>query len=93
MHLIKSRPRTALLAREEDGYTMLAVIGAIAWSRMLVSAAVAATNSDQSLIRRDINQKRAYAAAQAGIADYTYHLNNDSGYWTRCTGVPARRTP
>ena len=53
-----------------------------------MGVSLAATNSDQGLIQRDIGQKRAYAAAQAGIADYTYHLNNDSGYWTRCTGVP-----
>jgi hypothetical protein len=68
---------------------MLAVIGAIALITSLSAAAVAATNGDQRLIMRDLDQKRAYAAAQSGIADYTYHLNNDSGYWTRCTGVPA----
>ncbi len=67
---------------------MIAVVGAIALVTLLVSAAVAATNADQALLRRDIDQKRAYAAAQAGIADYTYHLNNDSGYWARCTNVP-----
>ena len=55
---------------------------------LLVTAALAATNDDQRLISLDLEQKRAYAAAQAGIADYTYHLNNDSGYWTRCTNVP-----
>ena len=74
--------------REEDGYTMVAVVAAIALITLLTAAAVAATNGDQRLIMRDLDQKRAYQAAQAGIADYTYHLNNDSGYWTRCTGVP-----
>ena len=34
------------------------------------------------------NSKQAYAAAQAGIADYEFHLNNDVGYWTRCTTLP-----
>ncbi len=85
MRLIRKRLRRL---REEDGYTMIAVIGAIAMITSLVGAAVAATNGDQRLIMRDLDQKRAYAAAQSGIADYTYHLNNDSGYWTRCTGVP-----
>jgi hypothetical protein len=89
MHLIKATKNRLRLLREEDGYSMLAVIGAIAVTTMLVSAAVAATNDDQTFLRRDINQKRAYAAAQAGIADYTYHLNTDSGYWARCAGVPA----
>jgi hypothetical protein len=89
MRLIKATKNRLRLLREEDGYSMLAVIGAIAITTMLVSAAVAATNDDQTFLRRDINQKRAYAAAQAGIADYTYHLNTDSGYWARCTSVPA----
>ena len=68
---------------------MLAVIGAIAVTTMLVTAAVALSNGDQGLLRHDIDQKRAYLAAQSGIADYTYHLNTDSGYWARCTSVPA----
>jgi Tfp pilus assembly protein PilX len=88
MHLIQAIKDRFAGLREEDGYSMLAVIGAIAVTTLLVSAAVAATNDDQVFLRRDINQKRAYAAAQAGIADYTYHLNTDSGYWARCTSVP-----
>jgi hypothetical protein len=85
MRLIRRRLKRL---REEDGYTMVAVVGAIALITSLTAAAVAATNGDQRLIMRDLDQKRAYQAAQAGIADYSYHLNNDSGYWTRCTGVP-----
>ena len=85
MRLIRSRLR---LLREQDGFSMLAVISAIALTTILVSAAVAASNGDQGLLRHDIDQKRAYMAAQSGIADYTYHLNNDSGYWARCTSVP-----
>jgi Tfp pilus assembly protein PilX len=74
--------------REEDGFSMIAVVGAIALTTALTTAAVALSNGDQGLLRHDIDQKRAYLAAQSGIADYTYHLNNDSGYWARCTSVP-----
>jgi Tfp pilus assembly protein PilX len=86
MHLIK---RIAdRLRRNEDGYTMIAVVGSIALVTTLVGGALAATNQDLNLVRRDLNDKKALAAAQAGIADYSYHLNNDTGYWTRCTNVP-----
>ena len=68
---------------------MIAVVGAIALVTTLVGAALAATNGDLSLTRRDLDTKRAYAAAQAGIADYSFHLNNDNDYWARCTSVPA----
>ena len=77
------------LARNEDGYTMIAVIGAIALTSTLVGAGLKAANSDMRILRRDLDDKRALAAAQAGLADYSYHLNNDTAYWTRCTNVPA----
>ena len=67
---------------------MIAVVGAITLVTLLVGAALAATNADLGLVKRDLDDKRAYAAAQSGIADYSYHLNNDTGYWTRCTNVP-----
>ncbi|MBM3667345.1 MAG: hypothetical protein FJW90_07690 [Actinobacteria bacterium] len=86
MHLISDL--IARLRRNEDGYTMIAVVGMIALVTTLVGAALAATNGDLRLVRRDLDDKRALAAAQAGIADYSYHLNNDTGYWTRCTNVP-----
>jgi hypothetical protein len=88
VYLITALKNRFHLLREEGGYSMLAVIGAIGFTTILVSVAVAATNHDQTFLRRDINQKRAYLAAQSGIADYTYHLNTDSGYWARCTNVP-----
>jgi hypothetical protein len=88
MRLIDCIKERVSLLRREDGFSMLAVVGAIALTTMLVSAAVALSNGDQGLLRRDIDQKRAYLAAQSGIADYTYHLNTDSGYWARCTSVP-----
>ena len=68
---------------------MIAVVGAIALVTILAGARLAATNGDLNLTRRDLDTKRAYAAAQAGIADYSFHLNNDNGYWAKCTSVPA----
>ncbi len=88
MRLIAALCNRLRRLREEDGLSMLAVVGAIGLTTTLVGVAVAATNHDQTFLRHDINQKRAYLAAQSGIADYTYHLNTDSGYWARCTNVP-----
>jgi hypothetical protein len=74
--------------REEDGYTMIAVIGAISLVSMLAGATLAATNGDLNLTQRDVDYRRAHAAAEAGIANYSFHLNNDNSYWARCTEVP-----
>ena len=64
---------------------MIAVIGAISLVSMLAAATLAATNGDLNLVQRDLDYKRAHAAAQAGLADYSFHLNNDNSYWARCT--------
>ncbi len=74
--------------REEGGYTMIAVIGAISLVSMLAAATLAATNGDVNLVQFDLNHRRAHAAAEAGIADYSFHLNNDNSYWARCAEVP-----
>jgi hypothetical protein len=76
------------IASGEEGYTIIAVVGAIALVTLLAGAALAATNGDLGLVRRDLDEKRAFAAAQAGIGDYSFHLNNDNSYWARCTNVP-----
>jgi hypothetical protein len=84
MHLRLVRGRL----KGEDGYTMIAVLGVSVLVTLLVGAAVAATNGDLHQVRRDLSSKAAYAAAQAGIADYAFHLKNDVGYWTWCTDLP-----
>ena len=66
---------------------MLAVIGAIALVSLLAAAAFAATNSDLNLTSRNLKVQRAYAAAQAGINAYSFHLSTDNSYWTTCTDV------
>jgi hypothetical protein len=73
---------------EETGFTMVAAIGALLVITMLSIAAIAAAGGDIHLSRYDQDDKQAYAAAEAGIADYLYHLNSDSNYWTKCTSVP-----
>jgi hypothetical protein len=56
---------------------------------MLVLVAVTAVSSEVHLSGYDLNQKRAYEAAKAGIDDYAYHLHTDNGYWSKCTNVAA----
>ena len=55
---------------------------------ILVAGALAATNGDIHLTANDLDHKRAYAAAQAGIADYAFHLDRDTTYWTKCVPNP-----
>ena len=82
------RIRTRSLAAEH-GFSMIVVMGVMAASSLFVAAAFAAANGDLPLTRDSQDRKQAYAAAEAGINFYQYHLNQDPDYWTRCTNVAA----
>ena len=79
--------RSRFLAAEH-GFSMIIVMGVMAASSLFVAAAFSAANGDLPLTRDSQDRKQAYAAAEAGINYYQYHLNQDPDYWTRCTNVP-----
>ncbi len=68
---------------------MLVVLGVMLVSGLLMVAAFTAAGGDVHLTRNDTNAKKAYYAAEAGIANYAYHVNADFNYWTYCTGGAA----
>jgi hypothetical protein len=76
-------------AVREDGFTMAAIMLGGAVMGLLVVVAATAAKGDLGVTQRDLDHKQAYEAAQAGIADYAFHLNQDTNYWTRCTNVPS----
>jgi hypothetical protein len=80
-HLILSASRRA---RAEHGFTMAAAMGGLLAVMLLSGAAFAAANGDLRLTGTNDVQKAAYAAAEAGIADYQYHLNQNPDYWRLC---------
>jgi hypothetical protein len=86
MRLI-SRLRTRFAS--EHGFSMIIVLGVMGASALFVAAAFAAADGDLSLTRDSQDRKQAYAAAEAGVNFYQFHLNQDPDYWTRCTNVPA----
>jgi hypothetical protein len=74
--------------RAERGFSMFTVIMAMTLTTMFVAAAFVAVNGDlpQSAIAK--NRKATYAAAEAGLAFYLNHLQQDPDYWTLCDKVP-----
>jgi Tfp pilus assembly protein PilX len=81
--------RLSRLRQEESGFALISVLLGIIAASLVVAVAVTAVNGDIRIGKRDLDRKQAYAAAQAGLADYIFHLNNDTDYWSKCTGVPA----
>ena len=72
-------------ANSERGFTLIITLGVMLVTSLLMVAAFAAANGDIHLTQTDTNGKKAYYAAQAGISQYIYHLNQDVNYWTYCT--------
>ncbi len=80
-----ARIRARLAA--QDGWTSIAVLGVMLSGLALSVAAYTASGGDTRLSRNDQDQKRAYAAAEAGVQDYFFHLTQDNAYWAKCTSV------
>lgn len=77
------------IRREEGGFALITVLLGIVFASLVVAVAVTAVNGDIRIGKRDIDRKQAFAAAQAALADYQFHLNKDSDYWAKCTDVPS----
>jgi hypothetical protein len=75
--------------RDERGFTMLTVMSIMFVVTLLSIAALSAAQNDLRPGGHDTARKVAYAAAEAGVQNYLYHLSQDLDYWTKCTNVPA----
>jgi Tfp pilus assembly protein PilX len=81
--------RQAIRARlaAEGGFTMIIALGVMLVTSLLCAAAFVAVESDARVVGHDLNGKRAYAAAQAGVQAFLFSLNQSSinGSWETCT--------
>ncbi len=83
-HLIR---RTQLSS--EDGFTMIVAIGALALVTVLTITAFVATRGDVPSTYVNAQQQQAYAAAQAGIQQYLFDLDQNNQFWEQCVPSPA----
>lgn len=85
--------RLLRLTRSESGFSMLPAMTAVFVGSLISMGAWTAAHGDISLQQSDRYEKRAYAAAQAGLADYVQHLSADSSYWSYCDTPPNNASP
>ena len=79
-------------SRDDRGFAMVAVIGVMAITGLFLAAGFAAADGDLPIVQNSKERKRAYAAAEAGLAYYRYQLAQDNDYWTHCDNVPGPAT-
>jgi hypothetical protein len=75
--------------RDQHGFSMITVMLAMLVTGLFVTAAFAAADGDLPILTRSQDGKEAYAAAEAGVNFYAFHLAQDDRYWSKCTNVPA----
>jgi hypothetical protein len=71
--------------REEGGFAMPVVLITIVVAMAIVGSVLADVQGDFRPGRKDEDRKVAYAAAEAGIADYLARLTANPSYWSKCT--------
>ncbi len=72
-------------ARDERGFTMVTVMSVVFCVTLLSIAALSAAQGDLRPGSHDRARKVAYAAAEAGVQNYLFHLAQDPNYWAKCT--------
>lgn len=74
-------------AHREAGFTMISVVLGLTFVIALSVVTVTAVRGDLNQNRGDLDRKRAYEAAKAGVNDYVFHLHDETDYWSKCTNV------
>jgi Tfp pilus assembly protein PilX len=72
------------LTRDERGFTMVTVLGALMVVTLLAVTALSYALSDLPQGAHDRDRKIAYAAAEAGAQNYLYYLSQDTNFWAKC---------
>jgi len=79
-----STPISGRRWRDESGVTVLLALFVLTLTTLILGAVYQAVTADTQGTRNNLDQTRALAAAQAGISQYTYQLNQNPNYWQQC---------
>jgi hypothetical protein len=95
--IVDTLRRTARGARrrlsDEHGFTMVIALGVLLVTSLLVAAVLVAVAGDTNTTRHDLDSKRAYSAARAGLNAFLYNLDQNPNYWSTCGNDVAGITP
>lgn len=71
---------------------MIIALGVLTVTLLITAAVMIAVLGNTQTSRHDIDGKRAYAAALAGVNAYTYELNQNPSYWATCSNDTLAKT-
>ena len=81
--------RLRALVAEERGFSLIVALMVLASVTILMYTAFNAVDGSSGTTRLDLDQKRALAAAYAGLSAYTEQLNANSNFWASCPSAGA----
>jgi hypothetical protein len=84
-------------AASEDGFAMAVALATLMVVTLMIGAALVAANGDIHNSQHDLDAKRAYYSARAGLNSFLYKLNKNTEFWEQCpsqakTNVPGSTT-
>jgi hypothetical protein len=78
-----------LKASDENGFTMIMTVIGITLVALVATVAVTAVNGSSKSTAGGLNRQQAYEAAVAGLHEYSFHLHEETGFWSKCTKAVA----
>ncbi len=78
----RTKVREALAA--EDGFAVAVALGVLTVVTLLIGATFVAVKGDINNSQYDLDSKRAFYAARAGLNSFLYHLNKNTELWEQC---------
>jgi Tfp pilus assembly protein PilX len=80
-------------AADEGGFTMVVAMMTLMIVTLLIAAAFVAANGDVNNSRHDLDGKRAYYSARAGLSRFLFELNKNNELWQTCPTSANYPTP
>ena len=77
----------------EHGFTMVIALMVLTISSLLIAAAFVAAKGDIGNTQRDLDGKRAYYAARAGLSNFLYKVNKNTELWETCPSQATTQVP
>lgn len=78
---------------DESGFTMAVALGVLTVTTLLMAAAFVAAQGDIGNSQRDLDGKRAYYSARAGLNTFLYRLNKNTELWQSCPTQASNTIP
>jgi hypothetical protein len=89
MSIVAHMQRALRRASGDEGFTLIAVIGIMLVTSLLLASALTASSDDIQLSHDDVLQKQAYFTSLSGVQEFEYELENNPDYWQSCPSPSA----